>query len=201
MADISAARCWPETRSYALSSYPVYIGTQPRSAWLTTQTLMDDFERTTQGQRRRAYQRYVEEPIRTGTLDSILDQVLERVVQGSREFRAKMLELAKGEHAHRQAVQKRATRLDWAALQQALAELKGEPWEVFAERRGDDGRDLGLLLARRFGGYTLSAPGSLAGVCYAAVAQAVTKAEHRITHSVATRKLYNELCTTFKIKA
>jgi putative transposase len=187
-------------RSYALSSYPVYIGTQPRSAWLTTQTLVGDFEGT-EGQRRRAYQRYVEEPIRTGTLDSILDQVLERVVQGSREFRVKMLELAKGERAHRQALQKRATRLDWATLQQALAKLKGEAWEVFAERRGDDGRDLALLLARRSGGYTLTELGALVGVSYAAVAQAVTKAEHRIAHSVATRKLYNELCTTLKIKA
>jgi putative transposase len=186
-------------RSYALSSYPVYIGTQPRSAWLTTQTFMGDFEGT-EGQRRRAYQRYVEEPIRTGTLDSILDQVLERVVQGSREFRVKMLELAKGEQAHRQALRKRATRLDWATLQQALAKLKGEAWEVFAERRGDDGRDLALLLARRSGGYTLTELGALVGVSYAAVAQAVTKAEHRIAHSVATRKLYNELCTTFKIK-
>jgi hypothetical protein len=62
---------------------------------------MGDFEGTTVGRRRRAYQRYVEEPIRTGTLDSILDQILERAVQGSREFRAKMLELAKGEQAHR----------------------------------------------------------------------------------------------------
>jgi hypothetical protein len=46
-----------------------------------------------------------------------------------------MLQLAKGEPAHRQAVQKRATRLNWAALQQALVALKGEPWELFAERR------------------------------------------------------------------
>jgi hypothetical protein len=52
---------------------------------------------------------------------------------------SKMLELAKGEQAHRQAVQKRATRLDWAALQEALAELKGEPWEVFAQRRANRG--------------------------------------------------------------
>ncbi len=187
-------------QSYAVSSYPVYIGTHPRPAWLTTQTLMGDFEGTTEGQRRRAYQRYVEEPIRTGTLDSILDRVLEQVVQGSREFRVKMLELAKGEQAHLQAVQRRATRLDWAALQQVLVELKGEPWEVFADRRGDDGRDLALFLARRSGGYTLTELGTLVGVSYAAVAQAVTKAEHRIAHSVATRKLYNKLCTAFKIK-
>jgi putative transposase len=187
-------------QSYALSSYPAYIGTQSRPVWLTTQTLLGEFEGSTEGQRRRAYRRYVEEPVRTGTLDSILGQVLERVVQGGREFRAQMLELAKGEEAHRQSVQRRATRLEWNALQQALAQLKGEPWEVFADRRGDDGRDLALLLARRFGGYTLSELGSLVGVSYAAVAQAITKAEQRIAHFSTTRKLYKRLCDTFKIK-
>ena len=45
----------------------------------------------------RTYQRYVEESIRNGTLDSILNQVLEPAVQGGCEFRAKMLEVAKGE--------------------------------------------------------------------------------------------------------
>lgn len=71
---------------------------------------------------------------------------------------------------------------------------------MFAERRGDDRRDLALFLARRSGGYTLSELGALVGVSYAAVAQAVTKAEHRVAHSVATRKLYNHLCTTFKLR-
>src|SRR5260370_38621568 len=94
-------------RIYALSTYPAYIGTQPRSAWLTTQTLLGDFEGSTEGRRRRAYQRYVEEPIRTGTLDSILDQVLERAVQGIHEFRAKILGLPKVEQVHRQPVQQR----------------------------------------------------------------------------------------------
>ena len=37
--------------------------------------------------------------------------LLVQTPQGSREFRAKMLELAKGEQAHRQALQKRVTRL------------------------------------------------------------------------------------------
>ena len=70
---------------------------------------------------------------------------------------------------------------------------------MFAERRGDDGRDLALLLARGSGGYTLSELGTLVGVSYAAVAQAVSKAEYRIAHSVATRKLYHQLRTTFKL--
>jgi hypothetical protein len=72
-----------------------------------------------------------------------LDQVLERAVQGSREFRAKMLELAKGEQAHRQAVQKRANRLDWAALQQ--------------DEHEDDSqlRDLGLDLESLWNGSSI----------------------------------------------
>jgi hypothetical protein len=107
--------------------------------WLTTQTLMGNFEGITEGQRRRAYRRYVEE-------------------------------------------------------------LKGAPWEVFAQRRGDDGRDLALLLARHSGGYTLSELGTLVGVSYAAVAQALTRAEHRIAHSAATRQLHKALCATFKLK-
>jgi hypothetical protein len=45
-----------------------------------------------------------------------------------------------------------------------------------------------LLLAWRFGGYTLTELGCLVGVSYAAVA----KTEHRIIHSLATRKLYNQ---------
>ena len=71
---------------------------------------------------------------------------------------------------------------------------------MFAQWRGDDRPDLALLLPRRFGGYTLSELGVLVGVSYAAVAQAVTKAEYRLAHSVATRNLYHQLCITLKLK-
>jgi hypothetical protein len=71
---------------------------------------------------------------------------------------------------------------------------------VFVDRRGDDRRDLALLLARRSGGYALSELGSLVGVSYAAAAQAVTKAEQRTARFSTTRKLYGCLCDTFKTK-
>jgi hypothetical protein len=45
----------------------------------------------------------------------------------------------------------------------AAANSRPAPWEVFAERRGDDGRGLALLMARPSGGYTLSELGSLLG--------------------------------------
>jgi hypothetical protein len=44
--------------------------------------------------------------------------------------------------------------MDWTAPQQALAELTGELWELFAERRNENGRHPALLLPRR--SYTLS---------------------------------------------
>jgi hypothetical protein len=67
-----------------------------------------------------------------------------------------VLKLARGEATHRAAVQKRAFRLDWPLLQQRVAELKAEPWSTFADRRNDEGRDLALYVARRFGGYALA---------------------------------------------
>ena len=146
-------------------------------------------------------ERFVEQPIRAGTPDSILDRVLERLVDGSREFRDQVLKLARGEATHRAAAQKRAFRLDWPLLQQRVAELKAEPWSAFAERRNDEGRDLALYVARRFGGYTLAELGELVGVSYAAVAQAVERTKRRIAQSAATRKLYQDLAATFKLKA
>jgi hypothetical protein len=70
--------------------------------------------------------------------------------------------------------------LDWPLLQQRVAELKAEPWSAFADRRNDEGRDLALYVARRFGGYTLAELGELVGVSYAAVAQAVERTDRRI---------------------
>jgi hypothetical protein len=64
--------------------------------------------------------------------------------------------------------------MDWTAPQQALSEL----WELFAERRGDNGRDLVLLLARR--SYSLTELGSFFGVSHPAIARAVTKAQRCI---------------------
>ena len=81
-----------------------------------------------------------------------------------------------------------------------MAELKAQPWSAFAERRNDEGRDLALYVARRFGGYTLAELGELVGVSYAAVAQAVERTERRIAQSTATRKLYQDVAATFKLK-
>jgi DNA-binding transcriptional regulator YdaS (Cro superfamily) len=101
-------------------------------------------------------------------------------VQGSRQFRTKMLESAKGEQTRRQAVQKRPALMDWSALQQRLSQLKGQPGSRPLRGHDDDGR------ARPCCGDALNELGSLVGVSYPAVAQAITKAEHRIAHSLPT---------------
>jgi len=186
--------------SYSWSSYPGYLRARSRPEWLTTETLLDEFEEATESRRTRAYQRFVEEPIRTGTVDSVLDQTWEGTVYGTREFRAKMLKLARGEKAQRRAAQRRVNRVDWDSLQQLVVELKGEPWEDFVDRRGDDGRDLALYVARRFGGYSLPELGKKVGVSYAAVAQAVARIQDQLQGSSVTRKLYSKLSTRLNLK-
>jgi REP element-mobilizing transposase RayT len=186
--------------SYHWSSYPGYLRAKTRLTWLTTEALLGDFEGATEGQRIRAYQRFVEEPIRTETLDAVLDQAWEGTVYGTREFRARMLKLARGEKAQRRAAQKRVNRLDWDSLRQLVAELKGEPWEDFVDRRGDDGRDLALYVARRFGGYSLPELGKKVGVSYAAVAQAVARTQDHLKRPSATRQLYSKLSVRLNFK-
>jgi REP element-mobilizing transposase RayT len=187
--------------SYGWSSYPGYFRARARPEWLTTEVLLGEVEGVTENRRIRAYQRFVEEPIRTGTVDSVLDQTWEGAVYGPREFRVKMLQLARGEKAQRRAAQKRVNRLDWDSLQQLVAELKGEPWEDFVDRRGDDGRDLALYVARRFGGYSLPELGKNVGVSYAAVAQAVARIQDHLKRPSATRKLYAKLSARLNLKA
>ena len=138
--------------------------------------------------------------MRAGLEDSILDGALTELVVGSKRFVAAMLALAKGDQAQQQAVQRRNRDLSWEAIQAAVVSAKQEPWEAFCNRRGDLGRALALVVARRFGCYSLAKLGGLVGVSYAAVAQAISKAEKRITTDKATASLFSAIQEYLKLK-
>jgi hypothetical protein len=96
----------------------------------------------------RAYQRFVEQPIRAEhwILFSIESWSAWLTAAGSSGTRCSNSPGAKRPIAR--PVQKRSFRLDWPLLQQRVAELKAEPWSPFAERRNDEGRDLALYVTR-----------------------------------------------------
>ena len=62
-----------------------------------------------------------------------------------------------------------------------MADVKGEKWEQFCNRRGDWGRDMALCLGRRHCGLTLQELGQAAGgMRVEAVAMAVRRIEQRL---------------------
>ena len=69
--------------------------------------------------------------------------------------------------------------------------VKGEPWEAFHSRYGDEGRDAALWLGRCRGRLSLAQLGTLAGgLDYAAVGQAISRFGKRLDKEPALR---NEL--------
>ena len=56
------------------------------------------------------------------------------------------------------------------------------------------------MVARRFGRYSLAQLGGLVGVSYAAVAQAVSKAEKRLTRDKDTAALFSAIQEYLKLK-
>jgi putative transposase len=187
-------------RAYHWSSFAFYCGLKLVPAWLTTGSLLELMGGDTEAQRRRAYRHYVEEPVRAGVEGSILDGALTELVVGSKGFVAAMLARAKGEKAQHRVVQRRNRELSWGEIQAAVATAKHQPWEDFCNRRGDVGRDLALLVARRFGRYSLAELGGLVGVSYAAVAQAVSKTENRLAKDQEAATLFLAIQKHLKLK-
>jgi hypothetical protein len=91
-----------------------------------------------------------------------------------------VLDKVKGEAASPRVVRQRFDWLGWTRIQVAVAEIRGQAWEQFCNRRGDPGRSLALWIGRRLGGYPLAELEKFVRVSYAAVAQAVAKLDLRM---------------------
>ena len=62
--------------------------------------------------------------------------------------------------------------LPFSAVAGAVSEAKGEPWDAFADRYGDPGRELAIVVARKRCGLTLREIGEHAGMKDKAVSYA-----------------------------
>jgi hypothetical protein len=109
------------------------------------------------------------------------DMLKDRVAIGGAEFlkRAKAL-VGKTSREQPDRAFVRET-VPFERIVKVVEDLKQEPWERFALRHGDWGRDLALHLARRRTGMTLRAIGEAAGgIDYKAVNAAVRRFASRI---------------------
>ena len=77
-----------------------------------------------------------------------------------------------------------------SVMRQAVEAAKGECWEQFAGRHGDNGRDVFLWLARRHSGKTLAQLGAAAsGMSSSAASEAVRRTQRRLTQDSSLAEL------------
>jgi putative transposase len=133
-------------RDYPWSSYSRYVrGKIP--SWLHLEAVLSRFGGTARG--RNAYRRYVEEAIRSGLEGSPLAQVKAGFVLGGEEFLNEVRKRITGDAKEQPGLEAIKNPLRLQDIVRTVSSYKGEEWDQFVNRRGDWGRDMVLLLARK----------------------------------------------------
>lgn len=177
--------------SYPWSSYPSYVrGKGP--SWLHREAVLSRFG---PGARARAfYRRYVEEAIRSGHEESPLEEVKAGFILGGEEFLEEVRARIRGDAREQPGLKEIIRPLQFEDIVRVVGKHKSENWEEYVGRRGDWGRDMVLLLARR---NTMMTNRELAeragGIDDSAVAQAVRRLKRRIAENAALERAFRIL--------
>jgi len=168
-------------RRYGWSSYRSYLGIGARPEWLERRRLWALAGGRTQADQRRHYQEFVELAVREGLPEERWQRMERAVVIGGGEFVERMRRVIRGHRVEQPELRWFGRKRDFASVKRAVEQIKGEPWETFAERYGDWGRDLGLWLGRRHGAMTLKELAREAGLSnYRGVATVIKNFERRL---------------------
>jgi REP element-mobilizing transposase RayT len=172
-----------QLREYRWSSYRAYVGLEKAPLWLQCERVLALGGGRPREQRVR-YREYVEKEVREGLPERPWEELVVRLALGSREFVEQLTETPKSAAGKelKAAIEQRP---DFAAVRKVIEGLKDEPWEQFAERHGDWGRDLALYLGQEVCGLTLPELGAKAG---GRSAMAVSMALKRLRKRLATDK-------------
>ncbi|HRJ71748.1 MAG TPA: transposase [Terrimicrobiaceae bacterium] len=166
-------------REYRWSSYPAYCGWTERPEWLHDSEVLEGFGKGSRG--RREYRKYVEEAIRSGREESPWENLIGGLVLGGEELLEKVREKAKGNSAEQPSLRAISQRLGVEKIVEIVSRIKGERWEEYGKRRGDWGRAMVLMAARRKSGMTNRMLAErLGGKDDSAVTQAVKRLESRM---------------------
>ena len=179
-------------RGHPWSSYPAYAGYAPRPEWLTCEAVWK--RAGAEGKEPKAeYRRYLEDYLRQGVTEGAFDRLTAAVAIGGTAFieglRKKIPKRA-GEGTNARAWRRL---LPFAEVVRAVEAVKGEPWEAFADRKGDWGRDLALHVGRMRCGLTLRELGERAGMQALAVSKAVTRLGARLETDTSLLRVYRRV--------
>jgi hypothetical protein len=128
----------------------------------------------------RSTRRQIEDDLKQGVADGVTERLTQALAIGSTAFIEKLRRRLSGRSGA--ATNARAWRrlLPFQDIVRAVVAIKKEPWEAFADRPGDWGRDLALQIGRKHGGMTLRELGEACGMNAQAVSKAVTRLDARL---------------------
>jgi len=181
-------------RLYRWSSYRVYGGYEAAPPWLETRALLHRANSNPK-RCRRVYREAVCHLLTHGAGVLKLEQLKDTVAIGSAEFGRRVRTWAVGKElqgiSNSRDLRRRVPVVEVRAM---VEQLKGEPWEAFVERRGDNGLALFLWAARHLSGLTLHELGEAAGgMNTAAVSKAINRLEQQAVEENDLRAMQQRL--------
>jgi len=169
-----------QLRRYRYSSYRAYAGLEKAPDWLTCQSVLELMGSGSLSKQRQAYRQHVESAVRQGVMESPWEKVIAQVMLGRVAFVEELRRQVRGNEREQPSLKGLKPRPSLQTIVGVVEGLKGETWEQFRDRYGDNGRDLVLWLGRKRGGFGLRELGQLAGgLDYTSVSLAVKRFEKR----------------------
>ncbi|MGH9725258.1 MAG: hypothetical protein ACRD41_09350, partial [Candidatus Acidiferrales bacterium] len=162
-------------RSHPWSSWRIYMGGESNPGWLETGVIGPACGGRTRAERRAALRAYTEQLIRQGILESPWEGLAGGAVLGDSAYARKLLMGRKVNEQEQTAARRMRRRAKWEELVRASEKIQGAPWERWAERHGDWGRDGVMYVAVRHGGLRLAEVAAQVGMNYQAAAQALKR--------------------------
>jgi len=176
-------------REFRRSTYRGYAGYEPLPQWVEKDALLDRAAKDAPD-RFSSYRAIVEERIRQGVEESALIGLKWDLVLGGERF-------ARTVRRHLQTGRETRGRKElarWVSFEHVVGvveRIKGEKWESFRDKRGDEGRDLVLWACQQYGSMSLREIGTRAGgMDYSAVAVAILRLKRR---AAGNRKLFGTM--------
>jgi putative transposase len=168
-------------RNHPWSSYHAYAGYAPKPDWLNCERLWWHAGQKKDADPKADYRRYIEDYVRQGVEEGVFARLTAALAIGGTSFiegLRRKVPLKAGSETNARAWR---MLLSFDTVVKAVEQVKGEPWQDFADRRGDWGRDLALYVARTRSGRTLAELGELSGMSIHGVSKAVQRISVRLS--------------------
>jgi len=177
-------------RGYRWSSYRAYAGYERGKEWLTRGVLWGFVKgRKRSGADR--YRREVEMQVKGEQKETPWQALRAGVVLGTQAFLERVRQVATGDEREQAGLKAIRVRVSFDDVVRVVEQEKGAAWGQFRERRGDWGRDLVLVIARRHCGMTLKELGEAAGdLSSVAVNMALRRMSGRVQNEMTLQQIY-----------